>query len=94
MKSTEDPYRFLVFIAGHTPAAQRAINNINALIKASTDTVCQIETIDILNDPDKADENRILATPTTIRISPEPLVRIVGDLSDREQIQRLFDSVA
>ena len=42
--------------------------------------------IDILDHPDKADEDGIFATPTLVRVEPKPVKKIMGDLSDRRMV--------
>lgn len=71
-----------VYIAGYTPAAKRAISNLKELCAdLCQDGAFEINVIDIIENPQAAEVNSILATPTVIRRSPPPLGRIIGDLS-------------
>jgi circadian clock protein KaiB len=45
-----------------------------------------VQVIDVLEHPEEAEQERILATPTLIKQLPPPLRRVIGDLSDREQV--------
>jgi circadian clock protein KaiB len=76
-----------LYIVGYTPIAQRAIENLTLLCQqpefnAAYDT----EVINLLENPTLAEEEKILATPVLIKKLPEPMRRIIGDLSDREKI--------
>ncbi|SEP88439.1 circadian clock protein KaiB [Ectothiorhodospira magna] len=81
-------YQLRLYIAGMTPAARRAIDNLTAL---ATDLGQQgeqvdIQVVDILQRPQLAEDERILATPVVIRKLPPPIRRVVGDLSERERV--------
>ncbi len=76
-----------LYICGMTPAARDAIENLKDICKdISNEHTYDVEIIDILERPQLAEDEKILATPTLIKNLPEPLARIVGDLSDREQV--------
>ena len=77
-----------LYIAGHTPAADRAIHNLERIV---LDIGCEgqqfeIEVIDILENPQMAEDERILATPVVIKSLPPPVRRVVGDLCEREKV--------
>jgi circadian clock protein KaiB len=75
-----------VFIAGMTPAARRTVANLEAICDAMESTMSyELKLTDIIQTPQAAEDFRILATPTTVRESPPPQRRVVGDLSDRDQ---------
>jgi circadian clock protein KaiB len=76
-----------LYIAGRTPRAERAIANIEELC-TSGDLPGDYElvVIDVLERPQLAENEKILATPTLVKELPPPLRRVVGDLSDRERI--------
>jgi circadian clock protein KaiB len=46
----------------------------------------QLEIIDVLEHPQRAEDDKILATPTLIKQLPPPLRRVIGDLSDKEKV--------
>lgn len=76
-----------LFIAGMTPAARRAISNMERICaQLDDDKTYSIAVTDIIENPDAADENRILATPTAIKELPPPIRKLVGDLSDQDQV--------
>ncbi len=83
-----------LFITGHTPQAERAIKNINTICKNELNEKYHIEIINILENPQLAEDERILATPTLIKVLPEPLRRVIGDLSNTEKVLLGLDLVA
>lgn len=77
-----------LYIAGRTATADRAIRNlqqVTAELENKGQNV-EVELIDILERPQLAEDERILATPVVIKKLPEPLRRIVGDLSEQEKV--------
>ncbi|UOM34760.1 circadian clock protein KaiB [Acuticoccus sp. I52.16.1] len=79
-------YRLRLYITGRTPYSQRAIANLHEICDRELKGRCDVEIIDVLEDPSAAEEDRILATPTLVRKLPEPVRKIIGDLSDREKV--------
>ncbi|MBK1727108.1 circadian clock KaiB family protein [Halorhodospira neutriphila] len=74
-----------LYIAGRTPAAERALRNLDHLV-GELDGECRVAVTDILEQPDLAEQERILATPVLVKEAPAPVRRIVGDLSEREKV--------
>lgn len=81
-----DKYLLKLFITGQTPRSQRAIDNLRRICEDELPADCEVILIDILEQPQLAEEHKILATPTLIRELPLPARRIVGDLSDIKQV--------
>ena len=79
-------YVLKLFVTGRTPRSERAIANLRSLCEDQLSERYDIEVIDVLERPHLAEEKRIIATPTLIRELPQPLRRIVGDLSDRGKV--------
>ena len=76
-----------VYIAGMTPAAVRAIDNLKRICDdCFGEGRYDMPVIDIKDNPDLAETAKILATPTVIKELPAPLQRIIGDLSDESQV--------
>lgn len=79
-----------LYIAGRTPGARRAIDNLEAIIEELSGSTehpdIDLEVIDVLEKPQLAEDERILATPVLIRKLPPPVRRLVGDLSERERV--------
>lgn len=79
-------YRLRLYITGLTPHSQRAISNLQDIVDRDLRGRCEVEIIDVLEDPISAEEDKILATPTLVRKLPEPVRKIIGDLSDLEKV--------
>lgn len=71
-----------LYIAGQTPRAERAISTLRRMIEQElAGHECELTIIDVLADPQQAENQKILATPTLIKSSPTPYRRVIGDLS-------------
>ena len=75
-----------LFVTGMTPNSERAISNLQQLCDEQLDEEYQVQVIDVLEDPQQAEDERILVTPTLIKTLPPPLRRVIGDLSDTERV--------
>lgn len=75
-----------LYIAGGTLASKRAWFNLTALCDQQGHDCFEVDVVDILREPLRALSEGILVTPTLVRLSPMPVVKIVGDLSDRAGI--------
>ena len=74
-----------LYIAGQTPKSVTAIANLKRLCEEHLVGRYQIEVIDLVQNPQLAAGDQIVAIPTLVRRLPEPLRRIVGDLSNTER---------
>ncbi len=83
---TERRYILRLYIAGMTPRSEQAVANLNDIIANELNGEYQLDVIDVLERPQMAEDERIVATPTLIKELPPPLRRIIGDLTDREQV--------
>ena len=79
-------YEFKLYVVGQTPKSQTVIYELTKLLKDAFDDHYNLEVIDIIENPERTDQDKILATPTLEKVSPEPVRRIVGDLSDKEMV--------
>jgi circadian clock protein KaiB len=73
-------------VAGKTMRAEQAIANLRKICREDLDGRYELEIIDVVEFPEKAEADRILATPTLIKQLPPPLRRVIGDLSDKEKV--------
>ena len=71
-------------MVGHRPSSRAAVANLRELCEARVPGDYELEVIDVLHEPDRAEVARILATPTVLKLAPLPRRRVVGDLSDRD----------
>lgn len=83
---TDERFTLKLYITGKTPRTERAIVNLRQLCEEELAGCYELEIIDILEHPQLAEDERILATPTLIKQLPPPLRRVIGDLSDRDRV--------
>lgn len=85
------PYKVQLFVAGETPRSHLAVSNLRELFERAGRQDHELEVIDVLERPDLAERERILATPFVLKVSPLPIRRVVGDLSDFDLAARALD---
>ena len=78
-------YIFLLFVTGQTERSQAAEANLRALCESRLPRGYQLEVVDAAERPGLTEEQRILATPTVVRLAPLPQRRVIGDLSDHHR---------
>ena len=74
-----------LYVAGQTPKSVAAFDNLKRLCEEHLAGRYQIEVIDLVKTPKLARDDQILAIPTLVRKLPEPIRKIIGDLSDTER---------
>lgn len=75
-------YRFRLYIAGDTPNSALALANLAALCDRHLQGRHEIDVVDVFREPGRALADSIFMTPTLLKLSPAPVQRIVGTLSD------------
>jgi len=87
-EGVEMPVRYMLrlFVTGTTPRSTRAIENMKHICEENLEGQYDLEVIDVYADPEATKELQVVATPTLVKVLPEPLRRIIGDLSDRERV--------
>jgi len=86
MPGTEETWELRLYVAGQTPRAITAFGNLKKLCEEHLAGKYQIEVIDLLQNPQLARGDQIIAVPTLVRKLPEPVRKIIGDLSDQERV--------
>lgn len=79
-------YVLKLFVTGTSPRAEIAIQNLRRICETELNGEYELEVIDVLEHPQRAEDERILATPTLIKSLPPPLRRVIGDLSDSQKV--------
>src|SRR3954463_3899356 len=79
-------WQLLLYIAGQTPKSIAALSNIKKYAEEHLAGIYSIEIIDLLKSPQLAEGDQILAVPTLVRRVPEPIRKIIGDLSNEERV--------
>jgi circadian clock protein KaiB len=87
-QATPDVESFVLrlYVAGQTPKCMRAFSNLKRICEQSLTNRYQIEMIDLLCNPALARGDQILAVPTLVRRTPEPVKKIIGDLSNTQRV--------
>ena len=82
----EDKWELRLYVAGKTQKSQAAISNLNKLCEEHLKGKYKIEVIDLLVHPQLAEGDQIFAIPTLVKKVPEPIRKIIGDLSNEEKV--------
>ncbi|GAB6058391.1 circadian clock protein KaiB [Desulfonatronum parangueonense] len=82
----EEHYNLRLYVAGQTPKSLQAFENLKKICEEHLKGRYSIEVIDLMINPQLAKGDQILAIPTLVRRLPEPLRKIIGDLSDTERV--------
>jgi len=81
-----DHYLLRLYVAGQTPRSVRAIANLKKICEEHLSSRYRLEVIDLYQRPQLAEGHQIIALPTLIKELPEPIRRVIGDLSNTEQV--------
>ena len=84
--SAAQTYQLRLYIAGQTPKSVLALRNLKQICEEHLNGRYEIEMIDLLQNPQLASGDQILAVPTLVRRLPEPIKKIIGDLSSTERV--------
>ena len=79
-------WQLRLYVAGMTPRAVAAFDNLKKLCETHMPERYEIEVIDLLENPKLAAGDQILAVPTLVRKLPTPIKKIIGDLSDQDRV--------
>ncbi len=79
-------YKLRLYVAGQTPKSIRAFANLKVLCEEHLKGSYQIEVIDLLEHPQLARGDQIVAIPTLVRRLPPPVRKIIGDLADTVRV--------
>jgi circadian clock protein KaiB len=83
---TAKAWELRLYVAGQTPRAVTALENLKKLCEEHLAGCYRIEVIDLIKNPQLARGDQIIAVPTLVRKLPEPIKKIIGDLSDSERV--------
>lgn len=75
-------FKFCLFVAGGTPNSAQALGNLCAFCDSRLPAHHDIEVVDVFREPSRALAEGIFMTPTLLKLSPGPVMRIVGTLAD------------
>jgi circadian clock protein KaiB len=78
-------YALTLFVTGQSVRSERAVANLRRICQRLGDR-CELTIVDVLERPELAERDKVLATPTVVRTRPLPRRRIIGDLSDEGKV--------
>ena len=84
--SKEPTWELRLYVAGQTTKSLQAFANLKRICEEHLARRYQIEVVDLLTSPELAQGDQILALPTLVRKLPEPVRKIIGDLSNTERV--------
>ena len=82
----EETWELRLYVAGQTPKSVTALTNLHRYCEEHLKGRYKLEVIDLLTHPQLAEGDQILAIPTLVRKVPEPIRKIIGDLSNEERV--------
>lgn len=77
-------YYFKLYVAKGSPNSAQAISNLQRLCDRYLPSIHKIELVDVSAEPERAHKDSIFVTPTLVKCSPEPIIRVVGNLRKTE----------
>jgi len=80
-----------LFVAGKTARSQKAIDGVKSAFDAFLKEKGTLQIIDVFESPQLAEAEKVMATPTLIRLVPTPVRRLIGDFSDGKKVFRLLN---
>lgn len=81
-----EKYNLRLYVAGQTPKSLAAVANLRRICESHLAGRYTVEVIDLMDNPQLAARDQILTVPTLVRKLPEPLKRIIGDLSKTDRV--------
>ncbi len=88
-KDVEEYHEFWelrLYVAGQTPKSLEAFSNLKKICETHLEGKYRIEIIDLMENPELAKGDQILALPTLVRKLPEPVKKIIGTLANEEKV--------
>ncbi|TFI54885.1 circadian clock protein KaiB [Mastigocladus laminosus UU774] len=85
-ETEEKIWELRLYVAGQTPKSLKAFANLKKICEEYLEGQYRIEVIDLMENPQLAKGDQILAIPTLVRKLPEPVKQIIGDLSNTEKV--------
>lgn len=84
-------YILELYITGNSLRSEMAVKSLNKLFESTVQTDYELQVIDVLESPEMAESEKVLATPTLIKRTPPPVRRLIGDMSNIEKVKYYLD---
>ncbi len=85
-EAREGVYKLKLFVTGSTPRSTKAVSNVRSICEEHLAGRYHLEVIDLYQRPELAREEQVLAAPTLVRELPEPIRKVVGDMSNEDKV--------
>lgn len=85
---TPERYVLRLYVAGASSNSTRAISNLRAICEEHLSGMYDLEVIDVQHDHETVEQEQIIALPMMLRLQPAPRRRLIGDMSNKEQVMR------
>lgn len=85
-------YNLRLFISSNQNSAEKTLSNLHQLLEERLNNSYTLKVIDVAKHPEQAVMHRVITTPTLIRVSPQPVKRIVGQLDDISRVLQIISS--
>ena len=79
-------YVLKLYVTDNTVNSTKALESLKRILNKDLKGLYKLKVIDVLKNPQLAEEDKILATPALVRVLPRPVRKIIGDLSDKEKV--------
>lgn len=86
ISNDEPAVKLRLYVAGQTPRSLAALSNLKRICAKHLDGKYELEVVDLIKNPQLAQGDQILAIPTLVRNLPQPIRKIIGDLSNEERV--------
>lgn len=83
-------YVLRLFVAGHSANTERILQNLHGLLERSLGYPYTMKVIDVLTNPEQAEIDQVSATPTLVKVWPQPIRRMIGNLDNEEKILQML----
>jgi len=84
-------FRLSLYISGDSARSYNAVRNVEAIVKERLEGLYELEIVDILKNPERAESDKILATPTILRTHPLPKKKIMGEFDDHDAVAEALE---
>ena len=79
-------YVLKLYVTNNTANSETALNALKHILDEDLKGLYKLKVVDVVKNPQLAEEDKILATPALVKVLPQPVRKIIGDLSDKEQV--------
>lgn len=85
-------YVLRLFVAGHSATTERILQTLHQLLEQYLHHAYTLKVIDVFKHPEQAEADQVSATPTLVKVWPQPIRRLVGELDNLEKLLQILQS--